>query len=59
MHLPDWLSGVRLRYKGVSYWVVPWGATQAKAAVKAEPDDWVVPLAPLRLYVIIPNKAVP
>ena len=22
-------------------------------------DDWVVPLAPLRLSVIIPNKAVP
>ena len=39
MHLPDWLSGVRLRYQGVSYWVVPWGTTQAKAGVEAEPDD--------------------
>ena len=39
MHLPDWLSGVRLRYQEVSYQVVPWGATQAKAGVKAEPDD--------------------
>ena len=39
MHLPDWLLGARLRYQGVSYWVVPWGTTQAKAGVKAEPDD--------------------
>ena len=23
----------------VSYWVVPWGATHAKAGVEAEPDD--------------------
>ena len=39
MHLPDWLSGVRLRYQSVSYWVVPWGATHAKAGVEAEPHD--------------------
>ena len=39
MHLHDWLSGVRLGYQGVRYWVVPWGTTQAKAGVKAEPDD--------------------
>ena len=39
MHLPDWLSGARLRYQGVSYWVVPWGTTQAKAGVEAEPDN--------------------
>ena len=35
----DWLPEVRLGYQGVSYWVVPWGATQAKAGVEAEPDD--------------------
>ena len=35
----DWLLLVRQRYQGVSYWVVAWGATQAKAGVKAEPDD--------------------
>ena len=35
----DWLPLVRQRYQGVSYWVMPWGATQAKAGVKAEPDD--------------------
>ena len=23
----------------VSYWVVPWGTTHAKAGVEAEPDD--------------------
>ena len=39
MHLPDWLSGARLRYQAVSYWVVPWGATHAKTGVEAEPDD--------------------
>ena len=49
----DWLLLVRQRYQGVSYWVVPWGATQAKAGVEAEPDDgrW--------LGVIILVKAVP
>ena len=35
----DWLSLVRQGYPGVSYWVVPWGATQGKAGVKAKPDD--------------------
>ena len=35
----DWLPLVRQRYQGVSYWVVPWCTTQAKAGVKAEPDD--------------------
>ena len=39
MHLHDWLPEARLGYQGVSYWVVPWGTTQAKAGVKAEPDD--------------------
>ena len=43
MHLHDWLPEVRLGYQGVSYWVVPWGVTQAKAGVEAgveaEPDD--------------------
>ena len=39
IHLHDWLSQVRLGYQGVSYWVVPWGATQTKAGVEAEPDD--------------------
>ena len=24
---------------GVSYWMVPWGATHAKAGVEVEPDD--------------------
>ena len=35
----DWLPLVRQRYQDISYWVVPWGTTQAKAGVKAEPDD--------------------
>ena len=35
----DWLPLVGQRYEGVSYWVVLWGATQAKAGVEAEPDD--------------------
>ena len=39
MHLHDWLPEVRPGYQGVSYWVVPWGTTQAKAGVEAEPDD--------------------
>ena len=39
MHLHDWLPEARPEYQGVSYWVVPWGATQAKAGLKAEPDD--------------------
>ena len=39
MHLPDWLSGVRLRYQRLAIWVVPWDTTHAKAGVEAEPDD--------------------
>ena len=39
MHLHDWLPEARLGYQGVSYWVVPWGTTQDKAGVKAEPDN--------------------
>ena len=39
MHLHDWLSEARLGYQGVSYWVVPWGTTQAKAGIEAEPHD--------------------
>ena len=35
----DWLPLVRQRYQGVSYWMMLWGTTQAKAGVKAEPDD--------------------
>ena len=35
----DWMPLVRLRYQGVSYWVVPWGAIQASAGVEAGPDD--------------------
>ena len=61
MHLPVWLSGARLRYQGVSYWVVPWDTTQAKAGVEAEPDDGRSlggAFAPLKLSVIIPSKAV-
>ena len=34
-----WLPEVRLGYQGVSYWMVPWGTTQAEAGVEAEPDD--------------------
>ena len=68
MHLPDWLSGVRLRYQrlaigwclgvplmlrlgsGLSCIVESFAMNMA--------DDWVVPLVPLRLSVIIRNKAV-
>ena len=39
MHLHDLLPEARLGYQGVSYWVVPWGTTPAKAGVKAEPGD--------------------
>ena len=39
MNQCDWLPLVRQRYQGVTYWVVPWCVTQAKAGVKAEPDD--------------------
>ena len=34
-----WRGTNVIGYQGVSYWVVPWGATQAEAGVKAEPDD--------------------
>ena len=37
---PTWLATTgKAEIPGVSYWVVPWGATKAKAGVKAEPDD--------------------
>ena len=61
MHLHDWLPETRLGYQGVSYWVVPWGASLklrlGSRLSQMMADDWVVPLAPLRLSVIISSKA--
>ena len=35
----DWIPLVRHRYQRVSYWVLPWGTTQANAGIEAEPAD--------------------
>ena len=62
MHLPDWLSGVRLRYQRLAIWwclETPLMLRLVSRLSEKMADDWVVPLVPLRLSVIIPNKAVP
>ena len=62
MHLPDRLSGVRLRYQRLAIgWClgVPLMLRLMLMLSQMMADDWVVPLAPLRLSAIIPNKAVP
>ena len=62
MHLPDWLSGVRLRYQRLAIgWClgVPLMLRLGLRLSQMMADDWVVPLVPLRLSVITPNKAVP
>ena len=62
MHLPDWLSGVRLRYQRLAIgWCleVPLMLRLGSRLSQMMANDWVVPLVPLRLFVIIPNKAVP
>ena len=38
MHLSD-VVRCEAEIPEVSYWVVPWGTTHAKAGVEAEPDD--------------------
>ena len=55
MHLPDWLSGVRLRYQRLAigwYLGVPLMLRLGLRLSQMMADDWVVPF-------IIPNKAVP
>ena len=51
MHLPDWLSGVRLRYQRLAIgWCLgaPLVLRLGLRLSQMMADDWVVPLAPLR-----------
>ena len=62
MYLPDWLSGVRLRYQRLAIgWCLgaPIMLRLGSRLSQMMADDWVVPLVALRLSVTIPNKAVP
>ena len=62
MHLADWLSDVRLGCQRLAIgWClgVPLMLRLELRLSQIMADDWVVPLAPVRLSVIIPNKAVP
>ena len=62
MHLPDWLSGARLRYQRLAIgWCLgaPLMLRLGLRLSQMMADDWVVPLVPLGSSVIIPNKGVP